>query len=124
MNHVYNNKLYKQKRKTLRKSQTDVERLLWSRLRNRQLQGLKFYRQYSIGPYILDFFCPQKNLGIELDGSQHKIDNNQYDTERTLYLKNYGIRILRFWNNDIIRNMEGILESIFNEVTHPNPLLI
>lgn len=121
---IYNNPYLKHRRQTLRKNQTEVEKLLWFRLRNRQIQGFKFYRQYSIGPYILDFYCPTRKLGVELDGSQHKEANNiKYDEERKNYISNYQINILRFWDNEVMTNIEGVIEKIVEEVTHPNPLL-
>ena len=98
-------------RRELRQNQTEVERLFWERVRDGRFFGLKFKRQYSVGPYILDFYCREKNLAIELDGSQH-IENVDYDNERTSYLKNFGFIVLRFWNNDVMKNTDAVLEAI------------
>ncbi|MBP9864251.1 endonuclease domain-containing protein [Patescibacteria group bacterium] len=107
----------KDRRKELRKNQTDSEQLLWSRLRNKQINELKFFRQFSIGFYILDFYCPTIRLAIELDGSQH-MENKQkeYDDERTKFLEANRIRVLRFWSNDVIRNLQGVMERVLEEV--------
>ena len=84
--------------KTLRKDQTDVEGFLWQFLRAKRLQGYKFRRQHPIGGYILDFYCPEKKLAIEVDGGQHSEDNQMvYDQNRTAILEKDGIRVLRFW---------------------------
>ena len=83
MKFLYNNQILKDRRKNLRNNQTPAELLLWSKLKRSQLNGSKFIRQYSVGPYILDFYCPKFRLGIELDGNQHKSsDSVIYDTER------------------------------------------
>ncbi len=102
--------LLKTKRKTLRKSATPQKIILWSRLRRNQL-GIKFRRQHSIGNYILDFYCSEKKLAIELDGWQHK-ENKLYDNERTAFLHDLNIRVLRFWNNEINDNLEGVISKI------------
>lgn len=94
-----------------RKDSTDAERLLWQRLRNRQLGGYKFRRQYPIKNYILDFYCVEKQLVIELDGSQH-ISRKYYDSKRTVELEVLGIHVIRFWNNDVLQNIDGVLEQI------------
>jgi very-short-patch-repair endonuclease len=71
---------------------------------------MKFFRQYSFGPYILDFYCPQKKLAVELDGGQHnQLDGREYDADRTNYLNVYGIEVVRFWNNEVLGNMDGVL---------------
>jgi very-short-patch-repair endonuclease len=99
-----------------RKNQTDVEKILWHHLRNKQIEGLKFRRQYPVGSYILDFYCIESQLAIELDGSQH-IGNKSYDTIRSQYFNKLGIEILRFWDNEIIENIDGVLEVVRNKVT-------
>lgn len=96
-------------RKLLRCNTTPQEVILWSRLRGSQL-GFKFRRQTSIGNYILDFYCPTKRLAIEIDGSQH-IDSAT-DEERTKYLNAQDVQVLRFWNNEVNMNMEGVLLKI------------
>ena len=99
--------------RNLRTASTNVERLLWHRLRNRQLENCKFRRQHPIQGYILDFACEELKLGIELDGGQHNEQANQYyDRIRTEKLKAAGWHILRFWNNEVNENIEGVLISI------------
>jgi len=109
--------------KTLRKNLTDAERWLWQRLRNRELSGWKFRRQHSIGPYIVDFVCIEKRLVIELDGGQHA-ENLESDAKRSEYLKEKGYRILRFWNNDVLREGESVLNVILSclEKDAPSPI--
>lgn len=117
-----NDRLFKDRRKDLRARSTDAERLLWQRLRGRQICDLKFFRQFSIGPYILDFYCPKIQFAIELDGSQHATEHGlAYDHERTSYLESKGIKIIRFWNNEVLTNIEGVLEKILIE-NAPNSL--
>lgn len=108
-----NDSALKDRRSELRKSQTEVEKALWGKLRNRQLAGIKFYRQYSVGSYILDFYSPKQKLAIELDGGQHaEQDNREYDEIRSEYLRSQGVEVMRFWNNEVIENMEGVLHKI------------
>lgn len=109
MRKVHNLTGKKSIRRKLRKASTPQEVILWSRLRNNRL-GHKFRRQHSIGKYIVDFYCPKRRLIIELDGSQH-IDS-EYDKERDRHLKGLGFKILRFWDNDVNNNLEGILLKI------------
>ena len=118
-----NDPIFKGKRRNLRNNQTDVEKLLWSHLRNKQFYGLKFYRQYSMGEYILDFYYPELRLAIELDGGQHAgEDNKRHDNIRTEYLRGQGIKVIRFWNNDVMKNIEGVLYEIKEIVTPLVPL--
>lgn len=99
------------KRKALRKIQTPEEQILWSKLRNNQF-GIKFRRQVSIGSYIVDFYCPQKRLAIEVDGSQHYTEDGQkYDAVRTSFLNSFNINVIRFSNSDIKENIDGALET-------------
>ena len=95
----------------LRKSSTDAERLLWRHLRAKQLAGLKFRRQEQIGCFIVDFVCYKASLIIEADGGQHMTDKEK-DRERTLWLESQGFRVLRFWNHEILTNIEGVLEVV------------
>ena len=121
---IINNFKRKEIRKGLRKNQTPQEAILWARLRNNQTE-YKWKRQVSIGPYIADFYCRKKLLVIELDGSQH-LENKEYDTDREKYLKNLGIRTIRFWNNEINTNIEGVMEimtEVLQKQPHPSPLL-
>ncbi len=95
----------------LRRNSTDAERLLWSKLRNRQLNGFKFRRQVPIGPYIADFVCWELKLIIEVDGGQHA-EQAERDLARSRYLETKGFKIVRFWNNEVLGNIEGVLETL------------
>ena len=116
------------RQRLLRRNATDAERELWRHLRGKQIDGAKFRRQHPFGDYILDFACLDRRIVIELDGGQHA-ESTAYDSERTLHLEQAGFVVLRFWNNEVFENMEGILEVIWNYVTarqthpHPNPPL-
>jgi very-short-patch-repair endonuclease len=113
MKFILNDPLLKQRRKELRHKQTEAEKAFWRQVQNRRFYGMKFYRQYSAGPYILDFYCPQMKLAVELDGGQHACDENrQYDAARTEYLQALGIEIIRFWNDEVLSNTEGVLARI------------
>lgn len=108
----------KNRRRALRKNFTDTERKLWSRLRNRQLSGYKFFRQYSVGPYIVDFYCPAIKLAIELDGGQHAQGMQAfYDKKRTEYLNEHNIKVIRFWDNETLKNTDGVLVEISRNLT-------
>jgi len=96
--------------KALRKDMTDAERRLWYRLRARRFQGLKFKRQVPIGPFVADFASMRAKVVIEVDGGQH--DENQKDKIRDQFLSERGFRVLRFWNNDVLRSTEAVLETI------------
>ena len=97
--------------RVLRKNATDAEKLIWRRIRNRNLAGYKFRRQHAIGKYIVDFVCLERKLIVELDGSQH-FERQKYDNKRTEYLKHLGFDVLRFWNNEVFDNVDGVLERI------------
>ena len=85
---------------------------------------MKFFRQYSVGPYIQDFYCPALKLAVELDGGQHAKDENQkYDMARSEYLKAQGIEVMRFWDNDVLLDIESVLEKLSEKVTPLNPPL-
>ena len=96
--------------KELRKNQTPAEQKLWSALRSDQL-GVNFRRQHAIGPYIVDFVCLKQKLILELDGGQH-LEQEQYDAERTQFLQAKGYRVLRFWNNDVMKNLNGVISAV------------
>ena len=99
--------------RSLRKNQTPQEIILWSRLRDRNLKNLKFRRQYPIGKYIVDFICLEKKIIIELDGWQHKTeDSKKHDKERSKFLRQQGYEVVRFWNNEVNRNIEGVILKI------------
>jgi len=112
MENFYNNKSLQSLRRKLRMTSTDAERYLWQRLRNKQILNLRFLRQYGVGNYILDFYCPMTRLAIELDGGQHA-ESKEQDELRTAFLGVKGITVLRFWNNDVFKNIDGVLQTIF-----------
>jgi very-short-patch-repair endonuclease len=99
----------------LRQNQTEAEAKLWSRLRAHRMAGVQFRRQHAIGNYIVDFCSPRRKLIIELDGSQH-LDQADYDVERTKHLEAKGYRVLRFWNHDVMNNIDAVLNTIWNEL--------
>jgi len=114
---LYNRLEYKKLRKKLRKNSTDSERELWSIVRNRQIRGLKFFRQYSVENFILDCYCPKLKLAIEIDGGQHsEPENAKKDRTRTEYLTSLNIKVLRFWNNDVLENIDGVYAKIVSAV--------
>jgi len=99
------------KARALRKGSTDAERKLWSLLRNRQLEGFKFRRQYTVGQYIADFICTEKGLIVEVDGGQH-VDNREQDAERTQWLVSQGYKVIRFWNDQVLKEPMAICEEV------------
>ena len=99
----------------LRRDSTDVERLLWGALRGRRFQTYKFRRQHPIGRYVVDFICLSHALIIELDGGQHAVALER-DANRTADLQGQGYRVIRFWNNDVLDNLEGVLTMILIEL--------
>jgi very-short-patch-repair endonuclease len=112
----------------LRQEQTDCEQLLWSRLRAHRLFGLKFRRQQPVGRYVVDFFCAESRLIVELDGGQH-VERADYDEERDAWLRGEEYVVLRYWNNDVMGNLAGVLEDIAQhagkldgEAPSPQPL--
>jgi very-short-patch-repair endonuclease len=102
----------RQQARALRKRMTDAEKQLWRHLRNRELGGWKFRRQYPVGPYIVDFICPEKNLVIEVDGGPHA-KNEELDIQRSAYLNKMGYWVFRFWNNQVLHETDAVLEAIF-----------
>ena len=102
----------KQSARALRKRMTDAERLLWRHLRNREMGGWKFRRQYPVGPFVVDFICVEKNLVIEVDGGP-PAKNEEEDNQRSSYLNRMGYRVFRFWNNQVLQETEAVLEAIF-----------
>jgi very-short-patch-repair endonuclease len=113
---TYNNRLASYSRE-LRKNMTDAERYLWSKVRMRQVRGCQFYRQRIIGDYIVDFFCPRAKLVIEVDGGQHSSDEiTAADEERDEYLKSKGLKVIRFNDIEVLRNIEGVVEKILENM--------
>jgi 5-methyltetrahydrofolate--homocysteine methyltransferase len=97
--------------------QTEAEKRLWFKLRDKQLYGIKFRRQEPVGKYIVDFVCFEKKLIIEIDGNPHKeTEVKTNDNQRTIWLKEQGFRVLRFWNGDITNNLESVLKKINNSL--------
>lgn len=110
---IYNKTVFKDRRRELRRNQTEAEKALWKRLRNKGFFGVKFFRQYSVGAYVVDFYCPTHKLAVELDGGQHaEEETKEYDSVRTDYLKAIGMEVIRFWNNDVLQNIEGVFAEI------------
>ena len=105
----------------LRKTMTEAEQALWWRLRRKQIAGSRFRRQHPIGPYIADFACIERKLVIEVDGGQHS--GCEADMRRDEYLQRQGFAILRFWNNEVLENIEGVCDVILRHLadTHPHP---
>ena len=101
--------------RALRHNQTDAERKFWEQVRNRRLAGLKFNRQHPIGTYIADFVCIEKRLIVELDGAHHT-KQESYDSEREAFLASKGYRVVRFWNADVLTNMEGVIRTLLREL--------
>jgi very-short-patch-repair endonuclease len=124
MKFLRNDPTLKKRRRELRRNQTDAEKALWAHLRNKQFYGMKFFRQYSIGPYILDFYCPNIKLAVELDGGQHnQCENQEYDAIRSEYLKARGIEVMRFWDHEVLLDMESVLSGLGLKVTPLHPPL-
>ncbi len=116
----------KRRARQLRRDATHAEKELWRRLRNRKLAGIKFRRQQPLGSYVLDFFCAEKKLNVEVDGGQHDLpENRNHDERRAVFLKEQGVKTLRFWNSQIRENMPAVLERIRAELVdapHLGPL--
>ncbi len=110
-----------QKVRSLRQSQTDAEQKFWSKVRNRQINGYKFYRQRQIGFYTVDFVCRDVDLVVEIDGGQHC--ENMKDIARTEYLNKKGYKVIRFWNNEVLENMDGVLYRLQEEIESLTPSL-
>jgi very-short-patch-repair endonuclease len=106
----------------LRRSSSKAERKLWNVLRRHQMEGVSFRRQQPIGPYVVDFFCPHAKLVIEVDGGQHADDRAVIrDDKRTHWLESRGYRVLRFWNNDVLQNLEGVWQLISIAIAKADP---
>ena len=105
----------------MRGRMTDAEALLWMLLRDRRIAGAKFRRQHPVGRYILDYYCVEKKLAIELDGGQHG-EAVSYDQHRDSWLRSQGIHVLRFWNNQMLAETEAVMEAIYRAVVEKAPL--
>jgi very-short-patch-repair endonuclease len=109
--------------RNLRKNLTEAEQRLWSALRRKQLDGARFRRQVPVGPYVADFACLAAKLVVELDGGRHALETAR-DVRRDAWFAERGYRTLRFWNNDVLRNLDGVLAAIsaaLGSPPHPNP---
>ncbi|EXB25476.1 endonuclease domain-containing protein [Acinetobacter courvalinii] len=105
--------------KTMRSNATDAEHLMWQLLRAKRFMNLKFRRQHVIAPYIVDFYCHELGLVIELDGSQHGTDDGkEYDAERTKFLEALDVKVVRYWNHDVLKNTESVLGDLWNVCLH------
>jgi very-short-patch-repair endonuclease len=110
---LYNRSEQKQLRRRLRSNMPAPELILWSKLRNGQLFGLRFRRQYSVGAYVLDFYCPRSRVAVEIDGESHFTSEGcRHDARRSVFLQSANIRVLRVTNADIMTNLAGVLEAI------------
>ena len=111
------NKKLKARARELRKNMTEAESFLWQRIRSKQLKGRQFYRQKNIGNYIVDFYCPSAKVIVELDGGQHYTQEGiSRDQVRDKYLESLGFTILRFSDREVFKNIEGVLERIFEQL--------
>src|SRR5438445_8343002 len=100
---------------------TEAERRIWRHLRAHRFQGASFRRQLPIGPYVVDFVCLDARLIVEIDGGQHAVEEAERDKKRDAWLRTQGFEILRFWNNDVIGNLRGVLELIAEALRQPPP---
>ena len=108
--------------KILRRNQTPQEGKLWRLLKAKNINNVKFRRQFPIGKYIVDFCCPERKLIIEVDGGGHNIDNEiKRDEERDKFFKKEGFIILRFWNNEVDRNIEGVYQKVIDTIALNSP---
>ncbi len=105
--------------KTMRSNATDAENLMWHFLRAKRFMNLKFRRQHVIAPCIVDFYCHELGLVIELDGGQHGTDETiEYDTERTKFLEALDLKVVRYWNHDVLKNTESVLSNLWSICFH------
>ncbi len=115
-NSNFNLKELREIRKALRLNGTSAEAVMWTQIKGRRINGRKWRRQFSVGPFIVDFYCPELKLAIELDGAPHYATGGyEADELRTNYLREHGIRIIRFENKDIWTSLEGVIETIDRE---------
>jgi len=105
--------------KAMRRSPTEAEKILWRELRAKRFTDFKFKRQQRLGPYIVDFVCFKRRLIVEIDGGQH---DEVVDAERTNWLEQQGFRVVRYWNNDVLGNLKGVLSDLLERLANPPPL--
>jgi very-short-patch-repair endonuclease len=117
MTKIYNKACEKDKRRILRNNMPKAELVLWTKLKSKALDGYKFRRQYSVGKYVVDFYCPKLKLAVEVDGDSHFSEGAERgDKERQNFIESFGISFLRFTNNDIYENLDAVLERIETSV--------
>jgi len=117
MTQLYNKNSQKDKRRQLRQNITKAEKLIWDKLRDRQLENCKFRRQYSVDKFVIDFYSPELKLAIEIDGESHFLDGAaEYDKARQEFIESAGIKFLRFTNNDVYANLPVVLENIAQNI--------
>ena len=117
MTEAFNKEELKARRRSLRKNMPIAEVLLWSKLKNKQILGERFLRQYSVDQYVLDFYCPRLKLAIEVDGDSHYMpDAEEQDKARQEHIEAFGIRFLRFTNEDVCKNVDGVCQTVYNAV--------
>lgn len=117
MTKIFNTSVGRQRRRSLRKSMPDAEVILWSRLKGKQLGGFKFRRQYGVGKFSIDFYCAVQKLAIEVDGASHyAIGEQEKDRERQKWIEQFGIKFLRFTNDDVYKNLDGVLMMILEKL--------
>jgi len=113
MTRVFNSRSGKQRRRSLRKRMPEAEVILWSKLRRKQLGGHKFRRQFGVGKYSLDFYCPRLRLAVEVDGDSHfREQAKEKDSRRQSFIEGFGIEVLRFTNHEVRANLDGVLLRI------------
>ena len=113
MTKIYNKNSEKEKRRQLRQNITKAEKIIWEKIRNKQIEDCKFRRQYSVDKFVIDFYSPILKLAIEIDGESHFNEGAaEYDRERQNSIESLGIKFIRVTNNDVYENLDGVLESI------------
>jgi very-short-patch-repair endonuclease len=113
----YNIEKLKKRRQTLRNNLSKAEAILWNHLSRKQMLGYKFRRQYSVDQYVIDFYCPRLKLAIEIDGDSHFVSRaDERDKARQEHIKAYGFRFLRFTNEDVYKNIDGVCQNIYEEI--------
>lgn len=113
----YNKSAMKQRRKTLRKNLSKAEAIMWNHLSRRQMNGYKFRRQQSVDQYVIDFYCPELKLAIEIDGDSHFMSGAEVqDKIRQEYIESFGIKFLRFTNEDVYKNIDGVCQTVYNKI--------
>ncbi|MEQ1901735.1 MAG: DUF559 domain-containing protein, partial [Devosia sp.] len=116
------NRIKTARARKLRASMTDAERRLWSALRGAQLEGLSFRREHPFGTYVADFWCAAARLVVEVDGGQHGLTvHAAHDARRTQFLDSQGIKVIRFWNNEVLQNLDGVWQVIMHEMRERVP---